>query len=86
MTVDQSRKIHEQITEETWAHGHDGDDYSSCLVNWTLERYGWKNTADDLIIKELGFETDDIISVINWNDAPERTFTDVLTLLRKLDI
>ena len=90
--IDKNRKVHEQITEETWCKG--GTTYDKqCMVLWIVSVYG--NDAIrfahyERIKTELGYLVDNecyrLKDIYNWNDAPERTFDDILALLRKLDI
>ena len=84
LVVDMSKKIHEQITPETWAHSG-CDEYSKCIWLWCSERYkfSWVATLSKVLDY---FQAKDLTAIYRWNDAPERTFDDVLTVLKELDL
>lgn len=51
-----------------------------CLAGAAYTCYGGETTeAIDILIDALGY-----IHLTAWNDAPERTFEDIQTLLRKM--
>ena len=87
LVVDMSKKIHEQITPETWNHTGDvgGVEYSKCIWLWCTERYAFSWGATLTKVLDY-FQTKNLMEIYRWNDAPERTFDDVLTVLKELDL
>ena len=94
MIVDMTKKIHEQITPESWTQKSDKlcENSKGCIINWVCERYPeWDdrlklyNTLAATIIPDLE-EDEQVIPVIyNWNDAPGRTFEEVRALFEKVN-
>ena len=99
MTIDMSRKVHEQITPETWCHDMvtgTGVPITSmtnamCIDIWLWCRYGWGVYIDagdgghiKRVFEHLGVNVRS--GIFRWNDAPERTFDDVLQVLKELDL
>ena len=92
LVVDMSKKIHEQITPETWCSKGGGclDSGALCIWLWCSERYrgSWQATLEKLA-ERLGHTGKDMLHTLHiysWNDAPERTFDDVLSVLKELDL
>lgn len=87
-------KIWEQITEETWERGPGGVAGARCAIQWISKIYELSNDYRTALIKftsTLGrpelWDTDDLFFCItNWNDAPERTFEEVLEAFKKADL
>ena len=99
MTIDIFRKVHEQITPETWYHnGVTGTPVpvidmtkAKCIDIWLWDRYGWGVYIGDnynghikRVFECLGVKCRS--EIFRWNDAPERTFEDVLKVLKDLDL
>lgn len=85
IVFDPKKKIHEQITEETWCQGMSYQNANgsptiasyacrACSEAWGYEIYG-EAEGNDLRAKFR--EVNGILNVVNWNDAPERTFAEV---------
>lgn len=94
LTFDPSKKIHEQITEETWCKGTAYRDRhgtptgtstacQACAEAWGQEIYGRvaRNGARGQFRRVNG-----IIKIVSWNDAPERTFSEVLAAFKAADL
>lgn len=98
LTFDPSKKIHEQITEETWCKGadaRDGDGISVyigspdacafCAYAWLMNVYG---TRYDQVWKHRNhlLNTVGTAALSSWNDTPERTFAEVLAAFKAADL
>ena len=92
--VDMTKKIHEQITEESWCPlgGGNVEGTSFCAAVWVDVRYGVTSGYDIRVkmCKLLGLNWRDPLlpsTVIHgWNDKPGRTFAEVKDLFVRLDI
>jgi len=83
-------KVHELITKKTWKRGK-AEKGACCVGQWIENVY--QSNADRIIaiVKIAGrvhpkVEGYYMGAVIGWNDAPERTFEEVLAILKELDI
>lgn len=75
-------KLHQFLTKDNWVN-HAGDRESTfCLIQ--ALGYLYKKSTIPLIRAELGLP--DHLSIVAWNDDPERTFEQVQAVLLKLDI
>ena len=81
-------KIHEQITKETWVkgRGHRGD--ARCLHMWCCVVYGYEYVD---ALSSLHRALDSLPGhanqgVVEFNDAPETTFEDILRLCKLADV
>lgn len=92
MIIDKTKKIHEQITPESWCHSggagknkDTGEFCSCCIWLWAYD-YDPTNSSTriDPILKLLNFETNQ--QLFAWNDHPQRTFKDVYNVLKVLDL
>lgn len=96
------KKIHEWLTEEMWIKGHNfitttgetADGYvlnltnicGCCLSGALLLKTG--NNMNLFLVddKKIQNKLNIYDWAVDWNDLPERTFDDVITLCRELDI
>lgn len=85
------KKIHELITPETWCQNNfaqyknPGDQYGVkwCALGWIHKVYRDDNPSkkESLLCNAIGIDW-----LTQWNDAPERTFEDVLNGFIKADL
>lgn len=91
LVIDFNKKIHEQITEETWCKGTTKWDehilLANCTILWVSDRY-----FDSPSFRTEQYERMHATLKIwpgfigSWNDASERTFADVYNLFKELDL
>lgn len=74
-------KIHEVITRRNWIQHHEYLDGRHCAAGWIRKIYGEK----DYIIAYSKL-VDVVGPVREWNDAPERTFPEVLAAFKAADL
>ena len=88
LAVDTDKKIHEQITEESWERGTSTDKGKLCIALWCMRRYGFQGCEQPLrkIAEILGFASFKSADIMAWNDSPDRTFGEVLKVLKEADV
>lgn len=94
VVIDKTKKVHEQITEETWVQGlYEVRKYANdiggpecttglCAVGWLAAVYGPVNGFAKRAIIEDNLQC----SLTIWNDVSEREFSDVKSIFTSLDI
>lgn len=92
MIIDKTKKIHEQITPESWCSnggtGRNKDTEEICSYCIWLWVYFYdptnSSTRIDPILELLNFKTNQ--QLFAWNDHTKRTFKDVYDVLKVLDL
>lgn len=85
--INKSKKVHEQITRETWKPGLYETTVTNCTtgfcaVGWLSAVYGPIGCDEKrkIIEEDLGR------NLTIWNDSYDREFGDVMLLFKRLDI
>lgn len=95
-TVDRNKRVHEQLTKETWHQGsyqrHTTNNSKCetlsglCAVGWVMAVYGRDYMSKVKLLDKAVDVEKAMGALLCWNDNSGRTFEEVVLLFKQLDI
>jgi hypothetical protein len=84
--IDKSKKIHEQITPDTWCQNLYESRIGNCTVGMCA--VGWIGAIySPAMYNEISDKLEEQVGQLTlWNDKADRKFSEVVELFRSLDI